>query len=67
MIYTVKINDSFPSGKRLLEELRRHRKAVEFENPTKNGVIPEGYMTVDEFEKQAIKMVHKLCDEHGID
>ena len=67
MIYTVKINDSFPSGKRLLEELRRHRKAVEFENPTKNGVIPEGYMTVDEFEKQAIQMVHKLCDDHGID
>jgi hypothetical protein len=67
MIYTVKINDSFPSGKRLLEELRRHRKAVEFENPTKNGVIPEGYLTVDEFEKQAIKIVHKFCDEHGID
>jgi len=67
MIHTVKIDDSFPSGKRLLEELRRHRKAVEFENPTKNGVIPEGYMTVDEFEKQAIQMVHKFCDEHGID
>jgi len=67
MIHTVKINDGFPSGRKLLEELRRHRKAVEFENPTKNGVIPEGYITVDEFEKQAIQMVHKFCDEHGID
>ena len=66
MMHTVKIDDSFQSGKRLLEELHRHRKAVEFENPTKNGVIPQGYMTVDEFEKQAIQMVHKFCDDHGI-
>jgi hypothetical protein len=67
MIHTVKIDDSYSSGKRLLVELHRHRKAVEFENPTKNGVIPEGYMTVDEFEKHAIQTVHKFCDENGID
>ena len=66
MIHTVKIDDKTPTGKRIVNELRRHRKAVEFENPAANGVAPEGFMTMDEFEKEAIKTVHRFCDEHDI-
>jgi len=66
MIYTVKINDSTPTGKRIINDLRKHPKTVEFEIPADNGVPPEGYMTLDEFEKEALKTVNQFCDEHGI-
>jgi len=49
MIHTVKIDDKTPTGKRLINELRKHSKVVEFENPDVTGIIPEGYVTGDEF------------------
>ena len=45
MIHTVKIDDTTPNGKKIIKDLRRYRKGVEFENPAETGIIPEGYMT----------------------
>lgn len=66
MIHTVKINDSLPSGKPIINDLRRHRKAVEFENPATSGVVPEGYMTGEEFWGKMDTKIDNLCKEHGL-
>jgi len=66
MIHIVKINDSIPSGKRLIEELRRHPKAVEFENQTTEGVIPEGYLTGEEFVKRGKEKILKYYKDNGL-
>lgn len=66
MIHTVKIDDSTRTGKKLLTDLNRARKGVEFDNPAISGIIPEGYMTIDEFREKAIDDTIKFCKEHGI-
>jgi len=66
MIYTVKINDSTPTGKRIINDLRRHPKTVEFEKPADNGVPPEGYMTGDEFFSGIKKELKNRCVKNGL-
>jgi len=66
MIHTVKIDDTTRNGKRILEEIRKYRTGVVFENPAVTGIVPEGYMTAEEFEKKAMEKVNKFCNEHGI-
>jgi len=66
MIHTVKINDSIPSGKRIIEELRRHPKAVEFENQTTNGDIPDGYVTGEEFVKRGKEKILNYYKKNGL-
>ena len=66
MIYTVKINDSLPSGKKLLEELRKHPKSVEIENQTLNDIVPKGYLTGDEFVERGKEKILKYYKENGL-
>ena len=49
MIYTVKIDDKTPTGKLIINDLRKHPKMVIFEDPAVTGVIPDRYVTGDEF------------------
>ncbi len=65
MIHTVKIDDKTPTGKRLIDELRKHRKIVEFENPAETGVIPEGYVTSEEFRETVKENLRKKFDHDG--
>ena len=64
MIHTVRINDSTPSGKRILEELRRHPTSVEFENQTLDGIVPEGYLTGEEFVERGKEKILKYYKEN---
>ena len=66
MIHTVKIDDNTRNGKKIMTDLRRYRKGVEFENPADIGVVPEGYVTGDEFEKQVKENIDSYCKENGI-
>ena len=66
MIYTVKIDDKTPTGKRIITELRKHRKVVEFENPAVTEIVPEGYMTSEEFKTESRKDLDEVCQKHGI-
>jgi len=66
MIHTVKIDDSTRNGKKIITDLRRYRKGVEFDNPAIRGVVPEGYVTGDEFEKQVKENLESYCKENGI-
>jgi len=66
MIHTIKIDDKTPAGKRLIKELHKHHKIVEFENPAETGVVPEGYLTGDEFENQVKENIISYCKKNGI-
>jgi len=65
MIYNVTIDTSTASGKKALQDIRKYRKGVEFENPTISG-IPHGYMTGDEFERRVIERLKKSYKDHGL-
>lgn len=66
MTVTVKINTDTPRGKALVKELRRYPKTVTFENPAETGIVPEGYMTLEEFRIEAKKSLTKILTENGI-
>jgi hypothetical protein len=66
MIHTVKIDDKTRNGKKILNELRHYRSGVEFENPAVTGVVPEGYVTGDEFEAQVKENINSYCKKNGI-
>ena len=65
MIHTLKIDDSTRNGKKIIKDLRRYRKGVEFENPAVTGVIPEGYVTSEEFRKTVKENLLKKFSENG--
>ena len=60
---TVEINDKSLTGQRIIKDLRRHSRVVNFLEP---NTAPKGYLTGDEFRKCAITKVNKFCDKHGI-
>ena len=66
MIHTVKIDDTTRNGKKIITDLRRYRKGVEFENPAETGIVPEGYMTSDEFSDRSKKDLDEICRKHGL-
>ena len=66
MIHTVKIDDQTRNGKKVLNELRRYRTGVEFENPAETGVVSDGYVTGDEFESQVKENINSYCKKNGI-
>jgi len=66
MIHTVKINDRIPSGEKLIDELKSHPKAEEFENQLTDGVIPEGYLTGEEFVKRGKEKILKYYKENAL-
>jgi hypothetical protein len=65
MIHTVKIDDTTRNGKKIINDLRRYRKGVEFENPAVTGVVPEGYVTSEEFRKTVKENLLKKFSEDG--
>lgn len=65
MIHTIKIDDKTVSGKKILEAARKSRKGVEIENPAVSGVVPEGYMTGDEFRVRVKEGLKKRLADNG--
>ncbi len=66
MYVNVRINSKTPRGKQLLKELKRYPKTVKFDNPAESGIVPEGYVTAEEFRKIAMEDTIKFCEENGI-
>ena len=66
MEVTVKINTESPAGRRLIKQLQRYPEVVRFENPAVTGIVPEGYVTLEEFRVEAKKRIHKLLNANGI-
>ena len=66
MIHTVKIDDKTRNGKKIINDLRRYRSGVEFENPAVTGIVPEGYVTGEEFESPVKENINLYCKKNGI-
>ena len=66
MIHTVRIDDTTPSGKKILSELHRIREGVEFENPAISGIVPEGYVPIDEFFDNVERRITKHYEENDL-
>ena len=61
---SVEIEDNeIITGNRMMKNLHCHGNAVNF---AKTDFTPEGYMTVEEFRKEAKTSLTKLLNEHGI-
>ena len=55
MIHIIKIDDSSPTGKRIINDLRKHPKVVKFEKTGLTGDVPEGYLTGKSFFRELRK------------
>jgi len=66
MIHTLKIDDSRPTGKRLINELKKYKNTVVFEHSALSGAAPEGYMTLEEFRIKAKESARKILNDNGI-
>ena len=66
MIHTVRIDDTTPSEKKILSELHRIREGVEFENPAISGIVPEGYVPIDEFFDNVEQRIIKHYKENDL-
>ena len=66
MVHTVYLDDNYVDVRNLLNEMRHYTQGVRFENPTDHNVIPEGYMTVEQFRTEAKKSLIQILNEHGI-
>lgn len=66
MIHTVHIDDTTANGKRLMQDMRMNKDGVEIEENNKVAEAPAGYLTSDEFWKEADKRIAKVCKDHGI-
>ena len=60
---TVEINDKSVTGKRIIKDLRRHRRVVNF---VEVDTIPEGYLTGDEFVRECKSFVTEYYQNHGL-
>jgi len=61
MLHKVYLDDE-----QIVAEIPRYKRGVRLENPAVSGIVPEGYITSDEFRKLAIAKVNRFCDEHGL-
>ena len=66
MIHTVRIDDTTPAGKKILGELHRIRKGVEFDNPAISGILPEGYVPIDEFFNTIEQRITKHYEDNDL-
>ena len=62
MIHKISLNDEQMNVK----EIPRFKSGIRFENPAVGGIVPEGYITSEEFRKLAIAKVNRFCDEYGL-
>jgi hypothetical protein len=66
MTYIIKIDDNTTTGKRIINNLRKHPETVEFVETLSSKNIHEGYYSLEEFRKIAIDKGQIFCDKHGI-
>jgi len=66
MIHTVYLDDEYSNVKKILTDISRQKEGVGFDKPATDGVVPEGYMTSEEFWKEADKRIVKVCKQYGV-
>ena len=50
----------------LQKEIKRQKRDIGFESSKTNRVLPEGYLSSEEFWKEADKRIIKVCKQYGV-
>ena len=50
----------------IVKENPLYKLDFRFENTKVDNIVPEGYITSEEFRKLAIAKVNSFCDKHGL-
>ena len=58
--------DKHANGRKRLKKTGRCKPDKQFEHLASSNVVPEGYITSEDFRKRAIVKVNTFCAEHGI-
>jgi hypothetical protein len=71
MQHSVLINDEHDvrfgiGAEELRPSIHCYNERGELENPAVTGRVPEGFMTMEEFRREAHEIIHCLCVKHGI-
>ena len=66
MIHPIHLDDEYIKAGKLSEEIHHQKQGVRFENPASNNIVPEGYMTIEQFRTEAKADLTKLLNKHGI-
>jgi len=66
MIHAVEIDEKEIKGKKPLNKIRGNNCVVCIPTPKANSVTPEGYMTIEEFRKEAKKSLTKILNGYGV-
>jgi hypothetical protein len=65
MRHTVKINENAPNLRMNVGELRHHYSEVDFVSSTVSSIVPDGYITGDEFFENVEKKLLNRLKEDG--
>lgn len=65
MKYTLTVDTNTEAGRKIMEIAKKTRKGVEIENPAVSGIVPEGYMTGDEFVRRTKEGLTKRLKDNG--
>jgi len=66
MIHTVYLDDEYINVQKLPEEMQRQKEGVRFGNSIESNIAPEGYMSSEDFWKEADKRIIKVCKQYGV-
>ena len=66
IVDTIQLEENYVNVKNLQKEMSLKKRIVSFDNSNVSNVIPEGYMTVDQFRTEAKISLTKLLNERGI-
>jgi len=56
----------YPEMLPIFEEKEKERKKRDPKNPAVSGILPRGYITVEQFASDAKKLIEEYCDAHDI-
>ena len=66
MIHTVYLDDEYINIQKLLKKMQRQKEGIRFENSDESSIAPEGYMSSEDFWKEADKRIIKVCKQYGV-
>ncbi|GHT72656.1 hypothetical protein FACS189456_1760 [Bacteroidia bacterium] len=64
MTHTMEIDDTIVATERFVK--KPTRRGVVFAKPVVAGIVPDGYVTVEEFRNEVKKRIRKYALENGI-
>ena len=66
MIHSVYLDDEHVIVQKLQEEMQRQKQVIRFRTSAEHSIAPEGYMSSEDFWKEADKRIIKVCKQYGV-